>query len=130
MIKDYLNSIIHFDGGVDDFNLILSNSLNYLWAFSEDEYQEFVYVKPDIDFDSYRHIENTCKLFAIVRYVARARGFFLKFNDVYFDKRLYLKEPYYGEYATGKDCVRMLTNSPQPFYDYNAFYYPHSLHIM
>lgn len=130
MIKEYLNSIIFSTAGAEEFNLILSNSLNYLWKFTEEEYQIFVSVKPDIDFSNYRCIENTCKLFAIIRYVARARNFYLKFNDVYFDKRLHLKNPYYGENATGKDCVRMLTNSPQPFYDYNVFYYPHSLHIL
>lgn len=130
MIKDYLESIINSDDNAKDFNLLLSNTLNYLWAFTEDEYKEFVRVKPCIDFDNYRCIENTCKLFAIIRYVARARGFFLKFDEIYFDSRLYLKKPYYGEYATGEDCVRLLTDSPQSFYDYNVFYYPHSLHIM
>lgn len=121
--------IISSNDNVDLFNLLLSNILNRLWSCTSGEYQDLANYRPDIDFENYRQIENTCKLFAIIRYIAMVRKFNIKFNEIYFDKRLHLKIPYYGEYANGKDCVRLLTRSPQPFYDYNCFYYTYSLEI-
>lgn len=130
MIKEYLNSIVNSEEDSTDFDLTLGNLLNRLWACDEELYSELVSISPDIDFNNERHIENTCKMFAIIRIVADLRSFCLEFNKVYFDKRLHLDEPYFGSNNPSRESAIMLFTASQPCYDYNAFYYPHSLHIM
>ncbi|MGL5677043.1 MAG: hypothetical protein ACRDDX_11555 [Cellulosilyticaceae bacterium] len=120
-----LNQIVHCEENM--FNGYLNNLLHGLWKCPQEVYQTLVNEDVTIDFQNAQQLKNICRLFAVVRYVAVARHFTIKYPEIFYDEKLYLEPAYIAGPTYGKKSVKMLFTAPQAFYDYNVFYDTYSL---
>lgn len=123
-----LQEIIKADeNAFDDY---INNLLHEIWVCNLERYQDIIASTVVIDYDNKQELLNTCRLFAILRYIAQERKLHICFDERYFNKKLHLKEPYLGYPKEGLQSVKLLFTAPQPFYDYNVFYDPYDLITM
>lgn len=108
-----------------NFNHCLNNLLHEITKCTKSYYQELINKEIVIDFEDEQQILNTCRMFAIIRYVASSRGFDIKYPEIYFDKRLHLKRAYKPDYTFNR--AEVFFKAPQEFYDYNVLYDTNSL---
>lgn len=120
-----LDQMVHCEE--TQFNGYLNNLLHGLWKCPKDAYQSLVQEAITLDFDNAQQLKNICRTFAVIRYVANARKFIIKYPDIFYDKRLHLQPAYIAGPTYGKKSVKMLFTAPQAFYDYNVFYDTYSL---